>query len=417
MSNLRYLARSLAFLPPIVLLSGLLIVASCGKSPYSTSNSSTTASPTSTSTATGGGFAFVTNFSSGFITEFKRNISTGVLKYNTRIAAGAASGPKGIAITSNNAFLYASNTKDDTIYQYTVGSDGTLTPMTPPSVPNGSGTAPEQVVTLSIGGTPAWLFVANSGTGSISAYPITSAGPLGKAFTSTPAGMNSPFGLAINAAGTILYVSDNQQGVIYALAFNSTSGALTNITTGLPPSPVKSLGSITGFPGFLALGPLITGTIPGNYLLVGDTSQTTPVISLFFIASSGNGVPGFTTTATPTSFAAIGVAWAGSALALSANQNTTGDTAAGSINSYTLSSNALSNSSNVLEVNGPTDIIVDSQVANAYSTDQGDGTISQYQFNIVCQSGGTVQTICRTATLPSDPKISNPGPFGMVLTN
>jgi 6-phosphogluconolactonase (cycloisomerase 2 family) len=413
-SNFRYVARSLAFLAPLLLFAFLLGLTSCGDSVFSAGSS--TASPTSTSTASGGNFAYITNYSSGYITEFKRNISTGVLTYNTRVAAGAANGPKGIAITSNNAFLYATNTKDGDIYQYTVGTDGTLTPMTPPSVSDGVNSSPEQAVTLSINSVPSWLFVSNFGEGSISAYPITSAGPLGTAVTTSGAGMRGPFGLAINAAGTILYASDATNGTIYAFSFNSTTGALSNI----PGSPVASQGGTFGSPGLIALGPLFSnGTIPGTYLLVGDTNAANEIVSLFFIASSSTGVPGFVTQAIPSSSAAIGVAWAtstiaGTEIALSANQST-GATASGSITSYILSGNALSNSNNVLSINGPTDIIVDPQNVFAYSTDQGDGTLSQYELNATCS--GSTQTICFVQSIKSDPKIANPSPFGIVLTN
>ncbi|MHB8382767.1 MAG: lactonase family protein [Candidatus Binataceae bacterium] len=421
MANLRYLARALAFLPPVLLLVVLVGVASCGKSIFSTSSSSAsgTASPTSTSTVTGGGYAFVTNYSSGYITEFKRVILTGVLTYNTRIAAGAANGPKGIAITGNNSFLYATNVKDGNIYQYTVGTDGTLTPMTPPSVSNGVNSSPEQAVTLSINSVPTWLFVSNFGEGSISAYPITSAGPLGKAVTTSGAGMSGPFGLAINAAGTILYASDNARGTIYTFSINTTTGALSNVAG----SPIPSQGSVNGSPGIIALGPLFSnGTIPGSYLLVGDTNAANEIVSLFFITSGSTGLPGFVTQAIPSSSAAIGVAWATSAIAgteiaLSANQNTI-STASGSISSYILSGNALTNSNNVLPINGPTNIVVDPQNVFAYSTNQGSGTITQYQLNAVCQTGGTTQTICQTPnTIPSDSKILNPAPFGIVLSN
>lgn len=409
MSNSRYLARSLAFLSPILLLTFLLGLTSCGDSVFSVDNS--TASPTSTSTATGGGFAYVTNFTSGYITEFKRNISTGVLKYNTRVAAGSASGPKGIAITANNAFLYATNVKDGNIYQYTVGADGILTPMTPASVANGVNSDPEQAATLSINSVPTWLFVSNEGEGSITTYPITSSGPLGTGVTYPIAGMSGPFGLAINAAGTILYVSDNTNGTIYALSIDQNTGALANIAG----SPVASLGGTFGSPAFLALGPVISnGIIPGAYLLVGDSNASNEIITLFFIASSSTGVPGFVTQAVPSSSAALGVAWAGSTIALSANQNSSA-MASGSITSYILAGNALSNSTNVLSVNGPTDIIVDPQAVFAYSTDQGDGTLSQYQLNATC--GGSAQTICFVQSIKSDPKISNPAPFGIVLTN
>jgi len=405
-SNLRYLARSLAFLAPALLLAFLIGVASCGKSVFSADNS--TASPTSTSTATGGGFAFVTNVGSGFITEFKRNITTGVLKYNTRISAGSASskgGPLGIAITANNSFLYAGNSDDGNIYQFTVGTDGALTPMTPPSMPNGTNSFPIQVLTLSSNNVPTWLFVANNGEGSISAYPITAAGPLGTVVTSSGPAMSGPFGLAINSAGTILYVSDNARGTIYALSFNSTTGVLSNIAG----SPVDSQGTFAGSPAFLALNPDETT------LMVGDTNPAVAIVSLFQI--SGAGVPTGFSPAVPTSNAAVGVAWDGSSIALSANQSTT-DTALGSITSYILNGSTLSPSVSVPSVNGPTNIVVDPQNAFAYSTDKGDGTISQYPLEVICQSGGSEQTICpATNIIASDPKISNPTPFGIVLTN
>jgi len=423
-SNLRYLARALAFLPPILLLASAIGAISC-KSPLSTSSSSGSASPTSTSTVTGGGFAYVTNSGSGYVTEFKRNITTGFLKYNTRVAAGAASGtsgPRGIAITSNNSFLYVTNVNDNNIYQFTVGSDGTLSPMTPPSVANGSGTLPQQIVTLTLNSTPTWAFVSNYGAGTIGVYPITSAGPLGtKVANSAIAGLSGPFGLALNSTGTILYVSDNARGTIYALAFNSKTGALANITSSLPTSPVPS-GSTFGSPGFLALGPIIgSGSGSGAYLLAGDTNPANVTLSMFFIVNSGNGVPAYSSSAAPASNAAIGVAWAGSVgglpIALSAN-NGTGAAGSGSITSYVVNGTLLSPSTSVLPVNGPISIIVDSQLLHAYSTDLGDGTINQYNLNVVCQAGGTVQTICPAIrVVKSDLKISNPGPYGMVLTN
>ncbi len=409
MSNSHYLARSLAFLAPILLLTFLLGLTSCGNSVFSADNSST-ASPTATSTGSGGSFAYVTNVGSGFITEFKRNVTTGVLKYNTRIAAGSTSskgGPLGIAITSNNSFLYAGNSDDGNIYQFTVGSDGTLTPMTPPSVANGASSFPVQVLTLSSDNVPTWLFVANNGEGTISAYPISAAGPLGTVVTSSAPAMSGPFGLAINSTGTILYVSDNARGTIYALGFNSTTGVLSNIAG----SPVNSQGTFAGSPAFLALNP------DGSSLVVGDTNPAVATISLFQIPAIG-GVPTGYSPAVPTNNAAIGVVWDGSLVALSANQNTNA-TAAGSITSYILAGGStLSPSVAVPSVNGPTNIVVDPQGAFAYSTDKGDGTINQYPLGVICQSGGSEQTICPASNVvASDPKISNPSPFGIVLTN
>jgi DNA-binding beta-propeller fold protein YncE len=407
MSNLRYIARSLAFLPPILLLAGAIGVVSCGKSIYSTSSSST-ASPTSTPTPTGG-YAFVTNRDSGYISEFKRNITSGFLTYNARIAAGATGGnggPLGIAITGNNQFLYACNSQDGNIYQYTVSASGVLTPMTPPSVANGTKTSPIQVLTLSVSGTPTWLFVTNSGNGSVAVYSISSAGPLGTTPTTTLTGFRSPFGMAINSTGTILYVSDNAAGLIYSLGFNSSTGALSNLAL----SPTNSLPSNPGNPGFLALSPVISGS--GAYLLAGDTNPSNTLISLFFISSTGTGVLTTPTQGTPGSQAAIGTAWIGTTTGLSAN-NGTGSSGTGSITSYTVSGSSLITGITVNPVNGPISIVVDPQVHFAYSTNSEDGTISQYPIGANCTNGA----ICPATRSVASDKASNPAPYGIVLSN
>ncbi len=404
-SRLRYFLKAFAFFPPVILIAGTIGAMSCGQSIYPAASNSATA--TATSTATGGNFAYVTNFANGEITEFKRNTSSGILTFNTRIAAGSDNGPVGIAITSNNAYLYATNINDNTILQYTVGTDGKLTAMSPPSVDNGTDTTPEQLVTLSSNGTPTWLFVTNFGTGvgsgSLAAYPITSTGALGTAVVSTISGMGNPFGMALNASGTILYVSDNTGGAIYALSFNATTGALSNISG----SPVLSLGTAAGTPGWLALN------ASNENLLVSDYNVDTAQLAFFTLGNLG--VPTGGQLINSNGNQAAGVAWTAGTVAVNANQD---DTIAGggSVSSYTQTgSTTLTLSSTIPSLNGPTDIIVDPQDAFAYTTDQGDGTIAQFQFNAVC--GGLTQPICFVQSVASDPKVANPDPYGIVLTN
>src|SRR5581483_3484864 len=49
------------------------------------------------------------NFHSGTISEFTRNTNNGNLKLVGTVSAGSKQGPKGMAITPNNSFLYAAN--------------------------------------------------------------------------------------------------------------------------------------------------------------------------------------------------------------------------------------------------------------------------------------------------------------------
>src|SRR5260370_22129699 len=108
--------------------------------------SDSAASPTSTSTPGNGSLAFVSNLATGTVASFTRNTTTGVLKRTAITAAGAKSGPKGLAISSGAGFLYVANKADDNIYEYAVNqSNGVLTPLSPPSVSNRTKNRPHRI--------------------------------------------------------------------------------------------------------------------------------------------------------------------------------------------------------------------------------------------------------------------------------
>ncbi len=391
MSKLSPILKIFAFLPPVLLLAGTIGVLSCGKSLYPTVTPTNTSS--STASPSPGTMAFVTNFNDAKISEFTRNTTTGNLKLVGTVAAGSKQGPKGIAITPNNNFLYATNFKDGTILEYSIGSGAVLTPLG--SVNDGSGSGPEQIAISPNGN---FLWATNFGNGSISGWSIGSNGTLTS--VQTLQGLNGPFGMAVNSAGTILYVSDNQAGTIFTFTISSTGSLAQNGPA------VASLGTSNGSPGLMVIDPT------GSFLYVDDL--TNGVVSMFNITS---GTPTFGAFF-PTGFTTngpVGMAIASLSSAtyvLTANQNANNTWAFQILNAGILSSPIASGS-----VSAPTGLAVDPLNAFAYTANQGSSSVGIFQLNIPCPS--TVMPVCQIGTVATEknPPSGGSAPFGIALTN
>ena len=392
MSKLSPVLKIFAFLPPFLLLIGTVGVVSCGKGLFSTSTATATSS--SSSTATPGSMAFVTNFNSGTISKFTRKTTTGKLKLIGTASAGSKKGPEGMAITPDNSYLYAANSADGTVLEYTIGSDATLTSQG--SVSDGSGSGPAQIAINSSG---TFLWVTNFSGGSISTWSIGSTGLLTS--VQNLSGLLAPLGLAVNSGGSTLYVSDNSAGLIYTFAISSTGA----ISQSVP--PVASLGNANGSPGLMTISTSASGT----FLYVADSTNGT--VTLFNISSGapefGGNYPGLTANAP----FGIDIATLSSATyVLTANQ-AAGNTWAFQI----LNGGSLNTPSSSGSISAPTGLTVDPFNAFAYTANQGDGTVGIFELNVVCPT--TVQVVCQIGTVATEtnPPSDGSAPYSVVLTN
>jgi DNA-binding beta-propeller fold protein YncE len=387
--------RMIAFAPAVMLLAMVAAAASCGKSLYSSSGGGSSSSATNTPVPGQGNFAYVTNYNAGEISEFSRNTGTGVLKQIATITAGAKKGPAGIAVDPSNKYVYAVNASDGNLYAYSIGAKGVLTSLG--SFSDGAKSQPQQVV---VSPTSNFLWVSDYNASQITIWTLTSGVPTSST-TFSGSGLSGPFGMAVNSAGTVLYVADLNQGVIYWFSVDTGNGKLT--FAGSLPSQNPALGA----PAQLAIDPT------GLYLVDGE--QVSPVVSLFTINNATGALTfgGFYATASPQPF---GMAWAviaASTYLFTANQDTSSPSM-GSIGAFVqLNTGALSATTGINSVNGPTDVVVDPQNAFAYSTNQGDGTLWQYTLNGACG-----QVICFTASQNSIKNYSgNPAPYWIALTH
>jgi DNA-binding beta-propeller fold protein YncE len=387
--------NTIRLIPALIVTAVMLDSIACGKASIFRQGSGT-ATPTSTSTGTGA-FGYVTNFNDAKVSSFTRNVNTGALKRSGTVTAGAKSGPKGLAVSAGNGFLYVANNKDDNIYQFAVSSsDGKLTPLSPASVSNGSGSGPEQIA-MNTNGTLLW--VTGSGDGTVTPYTVNvSTGQLTKGTRTT--GLNGPLGIAVDSTNSFVYVADSTAGLIYSFSFNTTTGTLTQVG-----SPLNSLGTSAGNPDFVAIDPAL-GFIYVDDFNAGVLSviQTTSGVLSF-----GAVVPSSTSSNGPLG---IGVTnTGGNEFVLTANQG------GGTVWAFLVQAlPTLAPPVAFGSVSSPTGLVVDPQNQFVYTANQGDGTVTQFQLNVACPT--TVQVLCQIGSISTESSgTTSNGPYGIVLSH
>jgi 6-phosphogluconolactonase len=137
------------------------------------------------------------------------------------------SGPYGIAIDPSGAHLYTSNFSDNTISEFTINSDGSLSSI------QGSPVGETYVSPISVFIDPSgkYLYVANQGSGNLAGYTINSDGTL-TLLTNSPFPTGAqPTIIATDPSGKYLFVGNQSNAVIQPFTLDTSNGTLTSITT------------------------------------------------------------------------------------------------------------------------------------------------------------------------------------------
>src|SRR5271154_6818210 len=330
--------------PAFMIMAAVLNTQSCsnnGLLEHSNNNGSPTATPTSGT----GTLGFVTNFNDGKVSSFTRNTTTGALKLTGQFSAGAKSGPRGVVATPAGAFLYVANISDNNIYEYSIDStNGTLTPLSPASVSNGSGTGPDEMA-INSSGTLLWVTDAHSGQ--VSIYTInTTTNPGQLTANGTIGGFNTPFGITLHPSLAVLYVSDTVTGLVWPMTYNTTTGALTQNFT-----PQHSTDPNADAPAAIAVD------AGGDALFIAD--QVLGEVSSFAIDDTGALTPVSTFANSSTSNVPVGVALA---VNTSVEFLFTANFGASTISSFVVTSETTANTPTLaLGYNGAKGIVVDPQ--------------------------------------------------------
>jgi 6-phosphogluconolactonase (cycloisomerase 2 family) len=383
-------------IPAVVIIAVTLNTLSCGSNgllqPADSSNS-----PTSTPTAGTGQLAFVTNFNDGKVSSFTRNTATGVLKRSGQVTAGAKKGPKGVVAAPSGSFLYVANNSDDNIYEFSINSTtGALSPLSTAFISNGQGSGPDEIA-INSSGTFLWVTGAKDGT--VTVYTINAGTGL---LTQNGKIKNlvSPFGITVDPSNSFVYVADKGAGLVYSYAVG-TGGSLTQMG-----SPVFDLGAPGGAPGFITVDPADT------FIYVTDLSAG--VLSIID-NTAGSLSFGSTNPLSNTNNIPIGIGYAtitGVAnFVFTANQGTSTNWAFQlPVPGFPSSPVAFGGG----DLSAPTGLVVDPQMAFLYTTNQNNGTVSQFSLAPGCfTSNATPCFVGNVAT--ESPANANSGPFGITL--
>jgi DNA-binding beta-propeller fold protein YncE len=130
-----------------------------------------------------------------------RIAADGTLSPNGTADAGLRS--RGIAIHPDGRSAYVTNQGDGNVSQFTIASDGKLTPKNPATI--GAGTDPEAVAVTPDGDD---LYVTNHGGRDVNQYAIARSGKLTKQRSPTQNAGESPVGIAVNPDGGSAYVAN-----------------------------------------------------------------------------------------------------------------------------------------------------------------------------------------------------------------
>jgi 6-phosphogluconolactonase (cycloisomerase 2 family) len=145
--------------------------------------------------------------------------------------------PYGLAINSAGTYLYTANKTDNTISEFMINSDGSLTAL--PDSPVGEQySAP---VSLLVDQTQTTLYVANQGSTNVAAFTIASSGGL-TMLTSSPFSAGSqPSFIAGDPSGNYLFVGNQSRPAIQSFLLDESDGTLTSVGTYTVPGTPTSI--------------------------------------------------------------------------------------------------------------------------------------------------------------------------------
>lgn len=224
-------------------------------------------------TSGGAGLLFVTAQGNTTVSSFTVDLASGALSANGN-SVGTGTAPSAIAVTPNLGGLFVANSGSSSISSYAINTDGSLTAASG-TTPGGTGP-----MGLAVDSAGKFLFVANQGSSNISVFTISGTSLTkvpGSPFTTIPAGLSYPTGtlpvaVAVSASGKFLYVANQLANFVSVFQVNPTSGALTA-------SPVPFYNTGTS-PSGLGISP------NGGFLYVTNAGSDSNNVSVFAICDN-----------------------------------------------------------------------------------------------------------------------------------
>ncbi len=224
-------------------------------------------------------YAYVANFADNTVSQYTIGLD-GLLVPMSAPAVASGTAPASLIVAPNDKYAYVGNFGADlqnppsgpgTISQYSVGSDGSLTPMSSATAVSGSGPN-----ALAIDPASKYLYVANFGDNTVGQYTINSDGSLTAMPLPAVNTGGTPVGIAIDPTGSYVYIANRADGTISQYTVDTTAGSPTagSLTPMLTPA-VQAGTSVSG----------VTIDPTGQFLYATNRGDTT--VSQFKIGAGG----------------------------------------------------------------------------------------------------------------------------------
>ncbi len=227
-----------------------------------------------------GRFVYVANWD-GAINSYSIDNVSGALTEVVVPPTTAGSTPESVAVDPSGRFVYVANRVSGDIYTYSIADDGVLTPVGSPILLP-SGDLPPYPETIAADPLGRFVYVANWGAHTVSAYKIGIDGMLAEV-PGSPIGTGfNPYSITVDPSGSFVYVVSDGDGVNPGTVFAYSVGPYGQLTY-IADSPAGIL------PRSVTVDPSGKFAYVANY---GDVNSLSPsTVSAYFIESNGSLTP------------------------------------------------------------------------------------------------------------------------------
>lgn len=167
-------------------------------------------------------YVLAINGSDNSVSTYVVDNTTGRLKYISKSATGTA--PDFVTVDPSGKYVYVANFSSNDVSQYTVGANGSLTPMTTATVVAGTGP-----VSITIDPSGKYAYVVNQTSATVSQYSIGTTGALTPMTAATVAAGSAPRFVAVAPSGKYAYVANLNSDNVSQYSISAT-GALIPMT-------------------------------------------------------------------------------------------------------------------------------------------------------------------------------------------
>ncbi|HEX8955642.1 MAG TPA: beta-propeller fold lactonase family protein [Burkholderiaceae bacterium] len=292
-------------------------------------------------------YAYAINLTGNSISQYALQ-ATGALSIDAAASVPTGKTPSSIVVGPGYKSVYVTNQGDNTVGQFTINADGSLTP-------GGAVQAQSEPTALAITPNGKFAYVANFGTTTVSQYSVTGSGSLAALGTATVTTGTAPTAVAVDPTSSYVYVVNNVSQTVAQFTVGS-NGALSPMST-----PTVGTGG----------SPLAIGMSPnGRYVYVINNGVGDHSVSQYAVGSNGS--------LTPLSPAKIGIGTSPSSIAFDpAGKNAYVVDTSGVVWQLAIGSGGTLSQAGSTNVAGLTGLAIDPSGRFAYAT-VSSGAVAQF---------------------------------------